>query len=452
MSWLPGHNPGSTAKRAVSLALRLLLAVVFLAGLAGCASLTGEGGEPVASPIAVQPDEGQPLPSETPLPLAATETPLTPEPQTLRIWLPPQFDPAADTRAASLLRQRLDDFTKRRVGVQVEVRIKAVEGPGGLLDSLSSASAAAPNSLPDLVALPSNMLEAAALKGLLHPYDRLTRSLDDPDWYEYARQLARLQNSLFGMPFAGDALVLVHRTELTGTLPVAWNAFPQGMRPLVFPAASPQALTTLALYLGRGGALVDDQGRPTLDATVLGSVLTSYQQGVTAQIIPVEAAQLVSDDQSWALFQNGQAGSAITWASEYLSSELTGTLMAPLPMPGEKAFTLASGWVWAIASPHVEQHLLAAQLAEFLTESAFLSDWTEALGMLPVRPSGIEAQRDVVLKGIISQVALSAQALPSADILTGVGGPVQKAVVQVIGGQSLPDEAAEEAARELEGP
>ena len=81
------------------------------------------------------------------------------------------------------------------------MRIKAPDGPGGLLDSLTTASAAAPLALPDLVALPRPIMETAALKGLVHPYQNLTSPIDEPDWYPYARQLARLQDSIFGIAF-----------------------------------------------------------------------------------------------------------------------------------------------------------------------------------------------------------------------------------------------------------
>ncbi|RPH57050.1 MAG: hypothetical protein EHM81_12165, partial [Chloroflexi bacterium] len=97
----------------------------------------------------------------------------------------------------------------RRPGLQIEVRVKAESGPGNLLNSLSATRAAAPSILPDLVALSRADLEAATANGLLHSLDGLTTLPDDPDWYPYARQMAHIQNTTFGLPFAGDALVLV---------------------------------------------------------------------------------------------------------------------------------------------------------------------------------------------------------------------------------------------------
>ncbi|HEX9012650.1 MAG TPA: hypothetical protein VF813_04005, partial [Anaerolineaceae bacterium] len=75
------------------------------------------------------------------------------------LWLPPQFDPAADTEAGRLLKDRLQAFGKQEPGVNIDVRIKASSGPGGLLESLTAASAAAPDAVPSLVALSRSDLE-----------------------------------------------------------------------------------------------------------------------------------------------------------------------------------------------------------------------------------------------------------------------------------------------------
>src|SRR3990172_8842538 len=179
----------------------VLLALILAAGCAGL-------------PVDVAPTlSAAPPASATPPPTPQiTNTPSGRK--VLKLWLPPQFDPNLDTPASQILKARLEEFTARRPDVRVEVRLKALQGTGGLLDSLITASAAAPLALPDLVALPRPVLETAALKGFLHPFDDLINDLEDPDWYDYARQLARLQDSQFGQPFAGDALILVYRQEI----------------------------------------------------------------------------------------------------------------------------------------------------------------------------------------------------------------------------------------------
>lgn len=379
-----------------------------------------------------------------------TATP--PGPVTLQIWVPPQFDPQADTPVGALLQSRLDEFSSRRPDVHVVVRVKAVDGPGGLLDSLTTASAAAPLALPDLVALPRTVQETAALKGLLHPFDGLTTVMEDSDWYGYARQLAQLQNSIFGLPFAGDALVMVYRPNTIGEPPGDWASALKGKGPLAFPAADPQALFTLALYQSSGGNVRDDQGRPILDAETLGRVLSFYKDAETAGVMPFWLTQYQTDDQVWEAFTEKRANMAVTWTSRYMANMLADTALAPVPTKDGSEYTLATGWVWALASPQPEKQALGAQLAEFLTESDFLSKWTLAAGYLPTRPSSLLAWPDTSLQSLMSKVILSAQIYPSGDVLTALGPLLEQATVQVLKEQTDPATAAQDAVNGLPVP
>jgi ABC-type glycerol-3-phosphate transport system substrate-binding protein len=173
----------------------------------------------------------------------------------LRIWLPPEFDPEGNSPASQLLKARLDEFAKENPDVRLEVRVKALEGVGGLLDSLVAANVAAPLALPDLVLLPRPTLESAALKGLLHPYDGLTNIMDETSWYEYAKQMAHVQSSVYGIPFAGDALLQAYHPSLQQTPPADLESALALGEVLVFPATDSQATFTLGTYLADGGSV-----------------------------------------------------------------------------------------------------------------------------------------------------------------------------------------------------
>jgi ABC-type glycerol-3-phosphate transport system substrate-binding protein len=368
----------------------------------------------------------------------------------LRLWLPPHFDPAADTQAGKLLRARLDEFTGQHPGVRIEVRVKALEGSGGLIDSLMAANAAAPQAMPDLIALSRPALEVAALKGLLHPYDGLTAALDAPDWYDFARQLSRLQNSTFGLPFAGDALLLTYRPARIGRPPPAdWEATLAISQTLVFPAADSQALFTLTLYQASGGALQDPQGRPMLDVAILDQVLSFYVRGGQTGLLPNWLTLYETDDQAWNAYTQGQANLSITWASRYLRERPTGSAAAPLPTPDGNAFTLATGWVWALAGAHPEQQTLSVELAEFLIAKDFLAEWSAAAGYIPPRSEALAQWDDAGLRALLEHIASSAHLRPPADILTALGSSLEQATVQVLKQQTAPLAAAQEAANRL---
>ncbi len=406
-------------------------------------------------PTALQPGAPTAAPTASMTPTATVQAAIqTPESKitVLHIWVPPLFDPESDTPAAKLFKERLEEFTKRRPETKIEVRVKALEGPGGLLDSLSTANAAAPLSVPDLVALPRNIMETAAIKGLLHPFDGLTEIMDDPDWYGYTRQLALLQNSTFGIPFAGDALVLVYRTSAIEQPPSSWADALEAPKPLVFPAADPQALLTLTFYQAAGGVLLDENERPTLDPKKLTPILTYYQQALVSGLIPYWVTQYESDEQSWQAFEQKQTDMVITWVSRYLANTPANSALSQIPSGDGTAVTTATGWVWALSTPDSNRHELATQLAEFITAGDFLGEWSSAAGFPPVRPSSLEKWKKTPEHSLLGKILPSAKLIPPQDILNTVGPKVRDATVSILKDKADPETAAQTASDALKNP
>lgn len=370
-------------------------------------------------------------------------------PTRLRLWLPPEFDPTAGTPAAEILQQRLDEFVKRRPDVRLEVRVKALNGAGGIIDALSTSTAVAPLALPGLVALPRELLEVAALKGLLHSYDRLISSMDSTDWFTYAKQMAYVQNSLYGLPFAGDALVLVYRRAALAELPTDWNGFLSLEIPMVFPAADPEALITIAHYQARQGEILDPQGRPFLDRQVLEAVLEDLAEAEDAGLMPYWLTQYQTDAQVWEALQQKRADLVIAWSSQYLKEASQEFTLAPLPTPADNLFTLATGWVWALVEDDPVRQALYLELAEFLIEKDFLAQWTYALGYLPPRPSALQSWDDEQLRVVLSRVSFSARLPPTEDVLAILSQPLQQATIQVLKKQTDPVSAAQVAVQSL---
>src|SRR6185369_10929668 len=110
------HRFGMTAK-----GVRIAYGVI-LATLAGCANLA-----PLLSPLT--PASTLQASTAPPALSAATQPASTASaPHLLRVWLPPRFDPNANTAAGRLLKQRLTDFQAERPKLNIEVRIKAEDG------------------------------------------------------------------------------------------------------------------------------------------------------------------------------------------------------------------------------------------------------------------------------------------------------------------------------------
>ena len=436
---------------------RTLIILVILAGwmsiwLSGCSQLP-QGVQELLFPEAPT--------SQNPSPFVETLT-LTPEnvniettptpagPQILTIWVPPQFDPQSDTPAGRLLQERIKTFSVENPGAEVRVRVKAATGNSGLLNSLSAASMALePSALPALVALTRAEMENAALRGLVFPMDELSDVIDDPDWYSYAKELALIQGSTFGAPFAGDALILVYRPAKIGAKPTDWQDILSRGQPLAFPASDPDGLVTLALYLSAGGNIVDSQNRPVLEPQILADVLTLYAEGAKQGAFPSWLSQYQTDAQVWQAYQEQSANWVITWSSRYLTELPVDTTAIALPTLGTENLSIADGWLWTLTDPIPERRDLSASLAEYLTESDFLSEWSAETGYLPSRPSVLANWQDQTLKSLVGQTVVSAWVQPNDELLEVVGPILKDATLDVIERQIEPMQAAQSAQQRL---
>src|SRR5215216_4744187 len=406
-------------------ALRITPSLLFIF-LAGCSSLAPFLTQRTPTPVPViSSSPGTPATSTPESEI--TETPHSAnEPRILRVWLPPQFDPNAGTESANLLKQRLADFETRHPGLEIEVRIKAEEGEANILNALSVTSMAAPNALPDLVALSRPALEAAALKGLLHPIDGLSATLQDPNWYGYARQLGQIENIGYGLPFAGDVFSLVYRSEL-GEL-TNWEEILASEAVLSFSAGDPQGLAGLSLYASGGGEIVNPQGLPTLDQAVLTRLLNLIEDGLGASMLSPSLAIVGTDTQALQLYRERNANMVITWASNY--RPVSDEKIIPLPGLDETPYSFATGWMWSLAGSNTENQALAVELAEYLIADEFIGEWTREAGYLPTRPSSVDEQ-DPTIAALIE----AAKPIPSNDVLSVLGQLMQDALIRVLNGE-----------------
>jgi multiple sugar transport system substrate-binding protein len=350
----------------------------------------------------------------------------------LRVWLPVQFNPAAENPAAEMLARRLAEFESQHSDLKIEIRVKKAEAEGEILNALSLTSEAAPGVLPDLVLLSRSELEMAALLGLLHPIDGLSTALDDPNWYSYAQQLAHIQNTGYGLPFLGDTLVFVYYPEL-GQI-VTWEDILASDGQIAFPAGNPQSLVALSLYASAGGKILDDQGLPMLDQEALTRVLTLVDEGGAKDIFPPSLVNVVTEAQTLQIYRTGSANKGIVSYLSYRPSQ--DGAIAPLPGLDEMPFSYSTGWVWALAGENPENQQLAAELAEFLVADDFLAEWTRETGYLPTRPSIVE-EGDRTMTAILE----SAHPIPPTDALAVLGPLMQEALTRVLNGEEPEDVA-----------
>lgn len=406
--------------RIASLSLILLLV--------GCSSL--------APLLATPTPDTPPQATSTPRAIPTSTAPATVnQARLLRVWLPPRFDPNAETPSAQLLKQRLLDFGNE-YGVTIEIRIKS---EADILNTLSITSNAAPEAMPDLIALSYSDMQVTASAGFLHPLEGLTPILQDPDWYSFARDLGHLKNTEYGIPFASDALVTIYRPAVFEEVPSTWDAILASGTYLAFPASDPKALLSLSLYLSEGGQLTDDQGAVALNEESLVRLLSFHKTAIESGTVPRLIRDYQTDAQSVQFFRDGRADLAVIWVSSDIQTRSGDYL--PLLGLDNPPYSLGDGWVWALAGSYVENQPLAIELASYLVDSDFMSKWTMAAGYLPTRPQALNGWDGEELKAPINEVLQSAHPMPPRDVVSVVGPLLQGALIRIFNGEQ-PDVVA----------
>ncbi|HKI53515.1 MAG TPA: extracellular solute-binding protein [Anaerolineales bacterium] len=393
--------------------------LLLLVALVGCSSLAPILSTPTPAPVLEATSTPQVTPTSTP--------PAQNGPEILRVWLPPQFDPSAETASAGLLNQRLRDFETEHPGLTIEVRIKT-----DTVDFLSTTNRAAPASMPDVVALSYDQLQTAAAAGLLHPLDGLTDILQDPDWYVFAHELSSVQNADYGFPFAADAQLIVYRTSVFETPPSSWESIIDSGAQLTFDASDEQQYFPLSLYISAGGQFSSEEGGFALDEDALVRTLSFYQQAYEAGVIPVNIRDFQTDVEALNNYRNGETDIAVVWASSDLGVNSGG--YTPLLGLDDVHYSVGNGWVWALAGSNAEKQPMAIELASSLIESDYMSEWTYASNYLPTRPLAVAGWEDVVVKNAIDDVLLAAHPVPTPEVVSIFGPIMQGALVRIFNG------------------
>ena len=382
--------------------LHIISFLFLLSTLTACSSF------PTNTPLPIETESPEVESISTPE-TQATEVPPIEEntPKVLRLWLPPQFDPTAETEAGILLRARLDSFTKRRPDLILEIRIKAEEGEASLLNALIATHEAAPSVMPDLIALSRPDLESAAQLGILHPIDGLTTLLDDPDWFPYARPLAHIQDSAYGLPFSANLLGLRYTPNEDFLIPTIENLLEQEKQ-ILFPEDNIQL--SFCLY---------GEGLPAIEEEALTNLLSFYQS---------DTFSLVENEHTLSIY----------WSNDFLDETPADALLMPILGPEGTTCSLASAWIWSLAGSAPDLQPAAVELAEYLSDSAFLAEWTIATGTLPPRPTALDETQTT-----LHELSLIAQPIPSNETVEALAEIFRAATISVLQEQVDPRAAAQ---------
>ncbi len=410
----------------------LVLAVLLTFPLTGCQQLLDEIPFIRRTPVVT-------VPTVEPETTATAAPGVEPTPATLEedlgqitLWLPPAFDPENGSPEGELFRQQLQAFTAANPDVTVDVRIKALSGSGGLLDSLTAASLAAPAALPGIIILPRSDLETAALNGLIMPLETESNLVTQADYFAFAEELILVKDTRYGLPFAADAMCMAYKSLQVVYPPTLWQEVIQLNKVLAFPAAEPLGLTPLLLYLDKGGGFTLNEVQITLDEEALQQTLLFLAEGANTDVFPYWLTDYTNYEESWQAVKDARAAYAVIWASQYLEELPENTSISGIPSFEEDALTLAEGWAIAFPQTLPERFSLYQQLAAYLVDTEFQGAWTESAGMIPMSNQALATWKNVEVSGILLEIAEFAKLVPSSLLLNEVGPLFTQATIEML--------------------
>jgi ABC-type glycerol-3-phosphate transport system substrate-binding protein len=433
-------------KQAVrNIAAGLMLVIIFLAGCNGNNIL-----DAVFIPENATLDENipkEPPPEENEIPTPAP-TEISFSNDSLSIWVPPQFDPNADTESGEIMLAHIESFQELYPQYTFDIRVKADSGSSSLLNSLLTTASAAPGVLPSVILISRSDLEIAAAQGIIQPIESLSSAIDESDWFPFANEMGIIHGETYGLPFAADAMGLVMHENIFGSEYVSLIEASRRLGTIAFAAGDPDTVVPFIMYQSIGGNVEDKQGQPTIELEVLSNTLASIEENLKLDVFSPALIEYQSDNQIWAAFSEEEFNGVLTWIGRP-PVEADNYFISPLPGIENQPYTYARGWVWCLVDNKNANRELSISFAEHMIDPLFLSEWTPKTGYLPVRPSSITGW-DETLQATLTNILFSADLMPNEMALSFAKSDIIKAVQDLLQGLSTSEESTQKIKERLE--
>lgn len=441
------------------------LALFWLVALLAACNLVDRAAEPTslasgtavagaATPAASAIAGGTVTPGPTSSPVFGTASAPTPGVSQLVVWIPPEIATRTEASTA-VLEEQLRAFDAKYPDVTIKVEQKTVTGPGGILAYLRTGRTVAPTVLPDLVALPTGQLAAAADEQLIFPLDDVLETSQLDALYPSALAAVRREEQTVGYPFAISNLPhLIYDTNaVTNTLPLTWErliAVPE--QQMVFAADGRDGgILALQFYLDAGGELTDADGKTILQPEPLITALTQIEEGRDSGFLVAESSSLVSYEEIWLALIADTASVARTTPEFFLGQRaaeqtigytVTGGIDRPLT-------PLVTGWAWAASNPEPVRKALVGELIADLTTAESLGVWSREASLLPARRDAFEQwpANDSYVTFIGRELE---RGVPLPNAAQAVLPLLEDAVFAVFSGAATVEQAAQETVARLQ--
>jgi len=386
-------------------------------------------------------------PAEGPL---GTAVPIPSSGITLTWWTTESFSPFSPDTKGEILMEQVRAFVAMNPDISVLPILKSARGKGGVLDFLSTAKAAAPSVLPDVVVIDTSDVPSAVQGQLLQPLDGLLSSELRGDLYPFAVEVGIFERTWYAVQFEADVQHLVYRSSRVQSAPRTWADVLAGRATYIFAAAGRESLVnddSLIQYLSAGGEWDSATRELSLEQEPLLELLTFYHQAAQRRLFPVDILSYGAVEDCWPAYVAGKADMANVLATRFLAERgsLPDSRFTAVPTREGQAVTISRGWALAIVSSDAAHRAAAAQFVEWLFLPQHSGAWTQAAKRLPTRRSALAAWGDDEYVAFLNGQLEAATFRPSGPSYAVAARWLQQAVRDVLNGAATPEEATQRA-------
>ncbi len=417
-----------------------------LLALSGCQGAPADVPPPPPVPSTA---EAQQTP--TPQMVEITSIPLpTPATVTLTVWGPAEVAPG-EGEGGALLAEHVAAFEEAHPAITVLYEPKALDGPAGLLTYLRTASAVAPDLVPDLVILPSALVDEAAQTGLLFPLDSTIARATQEDLYPFATRDTRSNEQWLAVPLAVQVEHGVTRAGQSSQLPLTLDRMVRPDAPtwLLAAQAGADGQMTNALLLQLFSILErpDQRLEPPQQESLL-ALLATFQAAQRQGSIPRLALSISDEALLYESLAAEQADFIESGSHAYLRAragdERARLAHAPVPTLTGTMTTVVSGYVVALSTSDSRQQEAAALYLEWLLDAERLGEWYRVAHWLPARRSALpQVIDDAGYRTFLHDLLESGRLRPGGSAWVSFAQAMQEQFRAVMTDQLSPQDATE---------
>lgn len=376
----------------------------------------------------------------------ATPTPTpVPPPQVLNVWLPDALVLPNNEISLPLVQSQTEDFTEQRDNTIVNLRVKEVNTPGGIMPALRTGSLVAPSAMPSITLLRRQDLVTAQANGLITTIEGLipTATISQLD---ATLALGQINSRLYGLPYTIDLLHVAYRPQDDVDYSLwDYSSVIERNENFYFPAGTNASIsnTLLLQYLADGGAL-DEERLLLFDERVLLNILEFYERVTDDGLLDGLVMNYTSPQSYLNDFANGDVNTAVLTSTNYLqlASDSNDLAIAPIPTESGETTTILNGWMWVIVASDPQQRALAIEYISWMMEAERQATFAASINQLPSQQNALtlELSNRVDIEPYLEM--LDNAFLPTTESEGGtIARLMQDALSQVVTGQRTAEDA-----------